>query len=161
MSNIQTGCSVIEMTMAHLLPSKFDGLLARVLLAAIGMQESGFATRAQRGGPARSFWQFEQGGGIHGVLTNSATSLYAKSFCFIRAVAPVESDVYAAFLTDDMLACAFARLLLFSDPAPLPALGDVETGWNYYQRNWRPGKPRPADWPSNYAAARAAFGVSA
>lgn len=156
MTAIQTGCSVIEATLGHLLPGKFDSVAARVMLGAIGLQESGFTTRKQVGGPARSYWQMEQGGGIHGVLTHPASRLYARSVCGLRAVAPTESDVYAAMLSDDLLGCAFARLLLFTDTAPLPALGDIQAGWDYYERNWRPGKPRPDDWAGNYIAAQAA-----
>ncbi len=156
MTAIQMGCSVIESTMAHLLPAKFDGLPARVLLAAIGMQESEFSYRQQVSGPARGFWQFEQGGGVRGVLAHPVSGPYARSICGLRAVAPVESDVYAALLTDDMLACAFARLLLFTDPAPLPAIGDIQASWAYYQRNWRPGEPHADAWAGNYFAAHAA-----
>ena len=166
MTTVQTGASIVEQTMAHLLPAKFDGLPARVLLVAIGLQESGFATRQQRGGPARSYWQFEQGGGIRGVLTHKATSAWARALCGLRAVAPIESDVYAAFLVDDLLACAFARLLLFSDPAALPPLGDAKGAWELYLRTWRPGDydrgtPEHRDelrlrWMNNYATARAA-----
>lgn len=153
MTAIATGAGIVEKTMQHLLPAKFDGRQARVLLLGIGLQESGFLTRRQDGGPARSYWQFEQGGGIRGVLTHPASSIWAKAVCLHRAVAPTESDVYAAFLVDDLLACAFARLLLWTDAAPLPALGDAENAWKYYLRNWRPGKPRPDDWAANYAAA--------
>lgn len=156
MTAIHNGCSIIEATLGHLLPGKFDSVIARVTLAAIGMQESEFLYHQQVGGPARSYWQFEQAGGIRGVLTHPASSQYAKSICMLRAVAPTESDVYAAFLNDDLLACAFARLLLFTDAAPLPPLGDFQAGWDYYERNWRPGKPRRADWTGNYIAAQAA-----
>ena len=64
------------------------------------------------------------------------------------------SSVYAALLIDDVLAAGIARLLLWTDPAPLPELGDVDAGWNYYDRNWRPGAPRPEAWPYNYSIAR-------
>lgn len=153
MTALQTGAGIVQLTMSHLLPGKFDGPPARVQLLATGLQESGFMTRQQNGGPARSYWQFEQAGGIHAVLTHPASKAYARAFCGLRAVAPVESDVYAAFLSDDQLACAFARLLLWTDANPLPQLGDVAGAWKYYQRNWRPGKPRPEAWPANYAAA--------
>jgi hypothetical protein len=153
MTAIQTGAGIVQLAMSHLLPAKFDGQAARVQLLAIGMQESGFETRQQRGGPARSYWQFEQAGGIQGVLTHPASKAYARAFCGLRAVAPVASDVYAAFLSDDVLACAFARLLLWTDADPLPQLSDADGAWKYYQRNWRPGKPRPEAWPANYAAA--------
>lgn len=153
MTAIQTGAGIIELTFQHLLPAKFDSSAALVQLLAHGLQESGFLVRQQKGGPARSYWQFEQGGGIHAVLTNTTTSPYARTACSLRAVAPIESDVYAAFLSDDLLACAFARLLLWADPSPLPQLGDADDSWKLYLRTWRPGKPRPGDWPANYAAA--------
>src|SRR3546814_4167946 len=52
-----------------LLPKQMDSREARVLLLAIGLQESGFEHRWQvidrrrpnRKGPARGFWQFELG----------------------------------------------------------------------------------------------------
>lgn len=139
MPPLQTGAGIVEKTMAHLLPAKFDGVVSRVILLAVGLQESRFEHRLQQGGPARSYWQFEQAGGITGVLKHPASSGYARAFCGLRAVAPVASDVYAAFLSDDLLACAFARLLLWTDPAPLPALGDRQAAWEYYHRTWRPG----------------------
>jgi len=37
-----------------------SNLDARVLLLTTAMQESGLSARKQQGGPARSFWQFEQ-----------------------------------------------------------------------------------------------------
>lgn len=153
MTAMQTGAGIIELTMQHLLPAKFDGAQARVQMLAQGLQESGFITRQQVGGPARSYWQMEQGGGIRGVLTHPASKAYARAVCGLRAVAPVESDVYAAFLSDDPLACAFARLLLWTDAAPLPALGDADGAWAMYLRVWRPGKPRPETWAANYATA--------
>ena len=140
MTAIATGAGIVELAFQHLLPAKFDSPAARVQLLANGMQETGFQTRTQiGGGPGRSYWQFEQGGGIRAVLGNSTTGPYAKSFCQLRAVAPTESDVYAAFLSDDMMACAFARLLLWADPAPLPQLGDEQGAWALYHRTWRPG----------------------
>lgn len=151
MTPIETGAGVVAGTMAHLLPCKFDSRPARVLLLAIGLQESGFTTRRQAGGPARGYWQFEQGGGVRGVLEHPASRVYARAVCGIRAVAPVTSDVYAALLNDDLLACAFARLLLWTDPAALPETADA--AWNYYVRNWRPGKPRPDAWAGHYSAA--------
>lgn len=152
----QVLAQIIAPTFQHLLPGKFDSQSARVQLLAIMLQESGLKTRRQVGGPARGLAQFEQGGGIHGVLTNPASSIWAKAVCLHRAVAPTEGDVYAALLVDDLLACAFARLLLWTDVAPLPAIGDADGAWAYYLRNWRPGKPRPADWAANYATALAA-----
>jgi len=141
MSPIQNGAAILSEVMAHLLPAKFDSAAARVQILANGYQESKFLTRQQQGGPARSYWQMEQGGGIHGVLTSPSTKAYAKSVCGLLAVAPTESDVYAAFALPqgDRLACAFARLVLWADPAALPAVGDEEVAWQCYLRNWRPG----------------------
>ena len=152
----QVLAQVIVPTFQHLLPGKFDSKPARVQLLAIALQESGLRTRRQDGGPARSLWQFEQGGGIRGVLEHPSSRQYARAVCALQAVAPVSSDVYAAFLSDDQLACAFARLLLWTDAAPLPQLGDADGAWACYLRNWRPGKPRPGAWVGNYAAALAA-----
>jgi hypothetical protein len=163
MPPIQTGAGIVEKTMAHLLPAKFDGVQARVMLLAIGLQESDFVHRSQIGGPARSYWGFEQGGGIQGVLQNQASKPYARAVCGLRAVAPVASDVYGAFLSDDLLACAFARLLLWTDAAPLPVMGDRQGAWDYYHRNWKPGafdrgtpeqQAKVLDrWAANYALA--------
>jgi hypothetical protein len=147
---------IIRQTFIEVLPSKFDTPQAEVMLLAIGMQESGFQTRQQSGGPARSFWQFEKGGGITGVLTCQDTKAYAQMVCVHRAVMPTVESVFARMLDDDLLGCGFARLLLYSDPHPLPAIGDVDGAWDYYERTWRPGKPRPDDWPVNYAQARQA-----
>ncbi len=46
----------------------------RLMLLAIGLQESRFEHRRQLGnGPARGFWQFEAGGGVKGVMTHLAS----------------------------------------------------------------------------------------
>lgn len=147
---------VLEPTFAHLLPGKYSSAQASVMLLAIALHESGLRTRQQLGGPARSLWQMEQGGGIRGVLQHRATATQARAVCTLRAVAPVESDVYAAFLLDDQLACAFARLLLWSDGAPLPALIDVDAAWECYLRNWCPGAYARGD-AAQRAALRARF----
>ena len=53
-----------------------------------------------------------------------------------------------------LLAAAFARLLLFTDPRRLPDVGDAGGAWNFYIRTWRPGKPRRATWDALYAQAQ-------
>jgi hypothetical protein len=144
---------VIRQTFIEVMPSKFDTPEAEVMLLAIGLQESGFQTRQQIGGPARSFWQFEKGGGVRGVLSCADTKTYAQMVCTHRGIPPTMDAVYARMLDDDLLGCSFARLLLYSDPTALPSIGDAQGAWNYYLRNWRPGKPRPDDWADNYAQA--------
>lgn len=148
---------IVEDTFARLLPGQFDSHSARVMLLAIGLQESRFTARVQGGGgPARGFWQFEQGGGVHGVLNHPASRLYAKSVCLLRGVAPTDGDLYRSLANDDLLACAIARLLLYTDPKPLPRVGDADGAWDYYLRNWRPGKPHRDTWDALYTAAVAA-----
>lgn len=53
---------------ARLLPGVAFTPEAKVMLLAIGLQESRFEHRRQIKGPARGFWQFEAGGGTAGVL---------------------------------------------------------------------------------------------
>ncbi|GAA4321718.1 hypothetical protein GCM10023144_01150 [Pigmentiphaga soli] len=146
---------IVEPTLA-LLPLKMTSDEARVMLLAIGLQESRFEHRRQVGGPARGFWQFEQGGGVHGVLTHAASRPDALRICALRGVTPTERDVYQRLAVDDILACAFARLLLWTDPGPLPAAHDPSAAWALYLWTWRPGKPHPETWDALHARAVAA-----
>lgn len=141
-----------------LLPAKMDTPAARVMLLAIGLQESRFLHRRQIGGPARGFWQFERGGGVRGVLTHPASRDHAYHVCAARGVDPVAAAVYPALEADDVLAAAFARLLLWTDAWRLPAVGDAQGGWELYIRTWRPGKPHPGTWQALYAQAVAEVG---
>lgn len=149
----QCADEVIAATFAQLLPGRLDSIEARVMLLAIALQESGLAHRKQVGGPAMGLWQFEQGGAVHGVLNHAASRLMARALCLLRAVAPNDGDLYRALSHDDLLACGIARLLLWTDAAPLPRLGDSMGAWDYYTRNWRPGKPHPARWGRSYSTA--------
>ena len=147
----------------RLLPPAMDSKEARVMLYAIGLQESRFTHRAQvidggGKGPARGYWQFERGGGVTGVLRHPASRFWANSVCNARNVPAQETSVWLAMETDDVLAAAAARLLLFTDPSKLPAIGEQSASWSYYIRNWRPGKPHPRTWPECYAAALKAVG---
>lgn len=140
-----------------LLPPAMNTPQARVLLLAIGLQESRFQHRRQIGGPARGFWQFEHNGGVRGVLMHPASREDALRICAARHVAPVSATIYAALETDDILAAAFARLLLWTDPLRLPDAGDADGAWALYLRTWRPGKPHPQTWPALYAQALSAM----
>ncbi|QYU68584.1 hypothetical protein J4558_00080 [Leptolyngbya sp. 15MV] len=128
------------------------------MLVAIGWQESRFLWPVQVGsngmvGPARGYWQFERGGGVAGVLRHDASKVAAEWWCANREVAPEPEPVWRALEHDDMLACAFARLLLWTDPRRLP---EVEgAGWDCYVRNWRPGKPHPHTWAEAWALGEA------
>ena len=136
-----------------LLPARMESREATVMLLAIGLQESRFENRRQIGGPARGFWQFERGGGVAGVLRHPASRDAALKVCDARGVSPVPEQVYQRLEFDDVLAAAFARLLLFTDPAKLPKPGDADGAWQLYLRTWRPGKPHPHTWPELYAQA--------
>ncbi|RBL80628.1 hypothetical protein DDE05_49830 [Streptomyces cavourensis] len=147
--------SAVRPAMA-LLPARMDSRQAHCLLLAIGLQESRFIHRRQIGGPARGFWQFEQGGGVRGVLTHPACRDVASQVCQVRGVVATAPSVHARLDQDDVLAAAFARLLLWSDPASLPRIGDAESAWALYLRTWRPGKPKRDSWDGLYQRAVAA-----
>lgn len=143
-----------------LLPARMDSPQARVLMLAIGLQESRFQYRRQMGnGPARGFWQFEAGGGVKGLMTHTASRDDARRIAQIRGVPWEQRAVWAALEQDDVLAAAFARLLLWTDAYPLPRTDDAFGGWDYYVRCWRPGKPHPQTWPALHRTARAALGL--
>lgn len=149
------------------LPSAMDTPEARVMLFAISLQEDPEQLRAQRvvvagrsrKGPARGLWQFEQGGGVKGVLTHAASRFWARKACAGIDLDPTPGKVWQTLQYDDALAAIFARLLLFTDPRPLPAVDDERGAWACYLRNWRPGKPHPGKWLANHARAREAVGA--
>lgn len=140
-----------------LLPPTMDTPAARAMLLAIGLQESRFERRRQmRNGPARGFWQFESMGGVFGVLTHPQTRHHAESvLCALRydSILPLPSTVHAAIEHNDVLACALARLLLWTVPGPLPARTESVESWNYYLEGWRPGKPHADHWADNWTRA--------
>lgn len=143
-----------------LLPGRMDTPAAHVMLLAIGLQESRFVHRRQIGGPARGFWQFEKGtrasrGGVWGVYLHAASKDHVTALCQARSVARDPDAIYAALEYDDVLAAGMARLLLWTDPKELPAVGDADAGWSLYLRTWRPGKPKPDSWPPLYRQAAA------
>lgn len=128
---------------------------ARVLLMTIAGQESNWAARLQVGGPARSYWQFEKGGGVAGVFAQASGPL--QKVCWVLDIPFDEATVFEAMAWNDTLACVMARLLLWTDPAPLPWVGDKRAGWEYYLRNWRPGMPHPDGWETRYDQSLAAM----
>jgi len=137
-----------------LLPGHMDSPKARVMLLAIGLQESRFEHRCQMGnGPARGFWQFEQNGGVRGCVNHPASAGLLRRLCEIRGVAFDARAIWSALETDDVLAAALARLLLYTDPRPLPDTADANAAWDCYSRNWRPGKPHPETWAKLHAQA--------
>jgi len=145
-----------------LLPEKLTSEAAKVMLLSIGLQESRFKYRYQivKGqpylkGPAKSYFQMERGGGVLGVLNFPGTKFLAQDVCKARDVAPNSMAVWNAMEEDDILAAAFARLLLFTDPLKLPSVNDAAGGWDLYMRTWRPGLPHRETWDEFHAQARA------
>lgn len=141
---------------------------ADVMVMAIAGQEGDWRHRRQVGGPARSFWQFEQGGGVAGVMTHPSTAPHARKL-FERLdigepslgafVPPSQRTVYEAMAWSDLLAVGMTRLNLWWAAPPLPAVGDVEGAWAYYINTWRPGAPHHETWADKYSKARAAVKV--
>lgn len=136
-----------------LLPGRMDTREARVLLMAICIQESGLRHRRQLGGgPARGYAQFETAG-VQGVLTHRASSEHAVRVCCELDVEPTTPAVHAALEHHDALTVCMARLLLWTLPAPLPAVDATAGAWDQYIAAWRPGRPRPEHWPQSHGAA--------
>lgn len=149
---------------AAILPLAMDTPEARVMMIAIGLQESRFRYRYQvvaggGKGPARGFWQFERGsvasrGGVTGVMLHHATTAHLARLCEQTGCDFDAKAIWERIETDDVLAAGLARLLLYTDPKPLPKMNDVEGAWDLYaNRTWRPGKPHRATWNAFHAAA--------
>ncbi len=136
-----------------LLPGRMNSLEARAMLLAIGLQESKFQHRRQVNGPAHSFWQFEQAGGVAGVLSHPMTASIITPICDFLLYPTTTLACYTAIEHNDVLAACFARLLLWTDSRPLPLRHQEESGWQIYYAQWRPGKPHPQTWHSAFVNA--------
>ena len=141
----------------RLLPPRMDTPAARTILLAIAYQESAIKHRRQVGGPARGYWQFEMGGGVRGVLNHAASKLHIQYALDFLDYDPASdfTECYRFIEHNDVLAAAFARLLLWTDAAPLPT--DANGAWALYLRTWRPGKPHPDKWAANFQKAKDAI----
>lgn len=142
-----------------LLPARMYSKPAKLMMLAIGYQESKFATRCQvlnggRRGAGRGYPMFEPNG-IRGVMNHPKTAQLVYALCHERDCECDLQAIYARVETDDILAFGLARLLLWTDAKPLPAVDDEHGAWDLYLRTWNPGKPRPKDWPESHALARA------
>lgn len=138
-----------------LLPEKMDTPEARAILIAIALQETALRDRQQAGGPAKGLWQWElpQVGLVlrHDVVGPLARDVLA-ALVYTEGNAPHES-IHDAMQHNDILQCAFSRLLLWPDAAPLPKRDNVQGSLATYLRVWRPGRPHPEKWPANWSAA--------
>lgn len=127
------------------LPDEMNSPEARLMLAAIALQESGLAARQQVGGPAKGLLQFEING-VLAVMHNTRTADIVFKWCDANGITYGSHAIYNRLAEDDELACVFARLLLWSDPRALPDVGDCMGAFDVYECNWRPGKPSYTRW---------------
>jgi hypothetical protein len=139
-----------------LLPPGMDTPKARVMLLAIGLQESRFQYRRQVSGPAKGFWQFEGGrySATTEVFQNTKVSAFCERLCIARKVSHSVPAIHAAIENDDVLAAGMARLRLWCAPGALPSVDDPNGAWGYYLNTWLPGKPHRETWDKFHAAAR-------
>lgn len=139
-----------------MLPAAMDTDRARVQMLATTLQEADATRRVQSGnGPAHGLWQMEENGAVRGVMQHPASRDFAHAICATRHLVFDRYAVWQALVHDDILAAAFARLLLWTDVRALPDIDRADDAWQMYLRVWKPGKPRPLDWPANHALARA------
>lgn len=135
-----------------LLPPALDTPNAKAMLWAIGLQESRLDARRQIGGPARGFWQFELGG-VRGVLNHRASQSIIRSVLDRLDYDYAPETSYTAIEHNDVLAFAYARLLLYTLPQPLPERTNPAEGWRQYADAWRPGKPHRETWDALFERA--------
>lgn len=144
---------VYEATM-KLLPQKLNTPNAKAMLIAIGLQESRFQYRRQMNdGPARGFWQFEQGGAVRGVLNHAVTRGLARGLVERLGYDDYPATVWNAIEHNDLLAMGLARLNLLWLPFALPEPDKPDEGWKQYYEAWRPGKPHRETWDAYYCRA--------
>lgn len=147
----------INEALTEFLPVRMNTQVARLMMLAIQKQEDPEERRYQvvrrvggtlpenvvgpntAKGPARGLWQFEAGGGISGVLKHPSTEEHIRVICEHFNVPPTPKACWEAVEHNDILAACFARLLLWSDPLPLPKVSDAEGAFELYLRTWRPG----------------------
>lgn len=149
--------AAIRTALTEHLPTRMDTVSARLMMLAIQKQEDPEERRYQlvkrteatapdnfvgpktAKGPARGLWQFEQGGGIKGVLHHNSTGKYIDDICDRFGVTNSSVSCWQAVEENDVLAACFARLLLWSDPGKLPGINDADGAFSLYLRTWRPG----------------------
>lgn len=148
---------------ARLLPVKMHTPAAWALVTAIGIHESRFLFRRQvaafdgtgapQYGPARGWWQFELGG-VRDVLTSGRTRVEAGVVLDALGYPADPHEIHLALQHNDVLAAAFARLLVWNDARRLPDQNHAVDGWLIYLAQWRPGAAdkRAQDWTAEFTA---------
>lgn len=147
----------IRQALTEYLPQRMDTVGARLMMLTIQKQEDPEERRYQlvkrteataldnivgpksAKGPARGLWQFEQGGGVKGVLHHNSTGQYIDDICERLEISNSTVSCWQAIEENDVLAACFARLLLWADPGKLPSISDADGAFQLYLRTWRPG----------------------
>jgi hypothetical protein len=144
-----------------LLPARMHSRAADVISLAMGYQETKFATRQQYGGgPGHGYHQFERPS-VRRIMIHPRAKAPLQDICQKLDQPFTDASIYVGLLTDDVLDFALARLLMWTDAASLPQIGDEAGAWSFYIRVWNPGKPRPSDWHESYdKALRAVSGAA-
>ena len=150
----------INPALAELRPLPAPDLARHIMVTIAGIESACLHRRQIPVAHAKGLWQFERGGGVAGVLQHRATRGHIVGPLERRGLpAPDQSGAalaaWNALEHDDVLAAIFARLLLLSDPAPLPSNPDAAA--SLYLRTWRPGKPHINQWLNEWRLASAAL----
>lgn len=133
-----------------------DSPQARCIMLAIAGQESAWDERRQvPGGEARGFWQCEADGMLSGVMFGPQRAVLTN-VCKLYSVPTDPDSLFEALAWNDPLAYTVARLGLWMDRPPLPAIGGQDVAYQTYLRVWRPGKPSADRWKVVYLQAVAA-----
>jgi len=153
---------MIDSILRHTIPAAMDVLPAEMasvpataMLLATGLQESRFLERRQLpGGPARGFCQFELAG-VEAVLAHPSSAQHtAAALRQLRYPHHIPAAfLHSALEHNDVLACCFARCLLWTHPSKMPSRDDPDRGWRIYTSCWRPGRPAPNTWSGLYLEA--------
>jgi len=153
MTTIEYATRLVYPAALSLLPRHMDTPEARAMLTAIGLQESAFAARRQADdGPARGFWQFEPAG-VRAVLNHRASQPHIVAALVTLGYSALADTSSRAIEHNDVLACVYARLLVWTHPQRLPRQGERAYAQEYYLWLWRPGRPRLDKWPANFERA--------
>jgi hypothetical protein len=140
---------LVRMSRVCDIPMSFE---SAVLLMAIAGTESNWTDRLQFGGPARSFLMFERNG-VMALMQHPVSEPLLQKLADSLEISFATAILHEAVAWCDPLAVGMARLLLWTDARQLPALGDWDLAYLYYERNWKPGKPDLARFQDRYATA--------
>ena len=133
-----------------------DDPRARALLLAIAGVESAWTARWQEPRAyARSFWMVQQNC-VNDLLAHPSSGPVLRQFAAEMEI-PI-GGAFEALAWHDAWAYACARCLLWTDPHPLPEIGDTASSMAAYENIWRPGKFSAERWTARFTEALAVSG---